>query len=151
MNTLKIDKRFEEELAGIRKAAEALPAGKRLTILNKCSKLQTYACKAQKIIESGRVRHAAYDARTQDDMAAQARAKKAVFQAMLDGRRVDLTMAADFQLSQMHTAIHQIRRDIWKKNLPYELCDEWVRPGDGARPYKRYWIIDKPQEEARND
>ena len=146
MNTLKIEKRFEEELAGIRKAAEDLPQGKRNAVLNKCAKLSLYAKKAQSQLNTPHYRRACYDARTQEDMAAQARAKKAIFQAMLGGRRVDLTMASEFQISQVHTAIHQIRRDIDKKNLPYFLCDEWVRPGEGARPYKRYWIEDKPQE-----
>lgn len=146
MNTLKIDKRFEEELAGIRKAAEALPPGKKNAVLNKCAKLSLYAQKAQRQLEAPHYRRANYDARTQEDMAAQARAKKAVFQAMVGGRHVDLTMADEFQVSQMHTAISQIRKDIYKKNLPYYLCDEWVRPGEGARPYKRYWLEDKPQE-----
>lgn len=151
MNTIKIDKRFEEELAGIRKAAEALPPGKKNAVLNKCAKLSLYAQKAQRQLEAPHYRRALYDARTQDDIAAQMRAKKAVFQAMMQGRHVDLTMAEEFQLSQMHTAIHQIRRDIEKKNLPVELCDEWVRPGEGARPYKSYWLIEKPQTPPPND
>ncbi len=151
MNTIKIDKRFEEELAGIRKAAEALPPGKKNAVLNKCAKLSLYAQKAQRQLEAPHYRRALYDARTQDDIAAQMRAKKAVFQAMMQGRHVDLTMAEEFQLSQMHTAIHQIRRDIEKKNLPVELCDEWVRPGEGARPYKSYWLIEKPQTPTPND
>ena len=145
MNTLKIEKRFEEQLAGIRKAAEELPDGLKNSVLNKCAKLSIYAQKAQKQLNTPHYRRAMYDARTEDDFAAQARAKKAVFQALVAGMHVDLTMAERFQLSQMHTAIHQIRRDIQRKDLPYELCDEWVRPGEGARPYKRYWLIYKPQ------
>ena len=64
------------------------------------------------------------------------------------GRRVDLTMAAEFQVSQMHTAIAQIRRDISSKHLDLILCDEWLRPDDGRRPYKQYWLV---QKEGNNE
>ena len=62
------------------------------------------------------------------------------------GRRVDFTMAEQFQLSQMHTAIAQIRKDIDRKYPDLQLCDEWVRPGDGVRPYKQYWIVKKEEK-----
>ena len=143
MNTIKIDKRYEEELAGIRKIAEKfLPLGARNAVMNKCSKLSRYAQKAAAQLERGHYRTAAYDARTNEDIAAQARCKKAVFEAMLAGRHVDLRNAAEFHVSQMHTAIAQIRRDIDRKHPDLLLCDEWVRL-EGTRPFKSYWIIEK--------
>lgn len=154
MNTIKIDKRTQEEIDGILRVVKksvTMKTGEKNAILNKCQKIARYSRKAMAQLSRGHYRRALYDARTQDDIAAQMRAKKAVFQAMMQGRHVDLTMAEEFQLSQMHTAIHQIRRDIEKKSLPVELCDEWVRPGEGARPYKSYWLIEKPQTPTPND
>ena len=143
MNTIKIDKRYEEELAGIRKIAEKyLPLGARNAVLNKCSKLSLYSKKAAAQLQRGHYRTAAYDARTNEDIAAQARCKKAVFEAMLAGRHVDLRNAQEFHVSQMHTAIAQIRRDIDRKHPDLVLCDEWVRL-EGTRPFKSYWLVEK--------
>ena len=145
MNVIKIDKRYEEELAGIRRIATAhLPQGEANKVLNKCAKLASYAKKAAAQLERGHYRTAAYDARTNEDIAAQARCKQAVFEAMLAGRHVDLRNASEFHVSQMHTAIAQIRRDIDRKNKypGLLLCDEWVRP-QGTRPFKSYWIDKK--------
>lgn len=145
MNYIKIDKHYAEQIEGIRKIAEAfLPTGAKLKVLNKCDKLTLLARKTAAQLERGQRRTASYDARTQADIAAQMRAKKAVFAAMMGGERVDLTRSQEFHLSQMHTAIAQIRHDIAKKGLPYILCDEWVRPGD-VRPYKRYWLEEKKE------
>lgn len=57
-------------------------------------------------------------------------------------------MAAEFQVSQMHTAIAQIRRDIYHKHPDLILCDEWLRPDDGRRPYKQYWLVQKEGADA---
>ena len=156
MNPINIEKHTAELVEGIRNItmkASGLKMGERNAILNKLDKLNVKARKANAQLrkanaqlQRGHYRTAAYDARTQEDMAAQARAKKAVFQAMMEGRRVDLTMADRFKVSQMHTAISQIRKDITRKNLPVILCDEWVRPSDGNRPYKQYWFIQKEQD-----
>lgn len=149
MNPINIEKHTAELVDGIRKTvmkAAGLKMGERNSILNKLDKLNVKARKANAQLQRGHYRTAAYDARTQEDMAAQARAKKAVFQAMMEGRRVDLTMADRFKVSQMHTAISQIRKDITRKNLPVILCDEWFRPSDGNRPYKQYWLIQKEQD-----
>lgn len=145
--TIKIEKRINDEIEGIRKVAMTLPKGQRNALINKCAKLATYGRKAQAIADAYSTRpvHASYDARTLEDIDAQMKAKKAVFDAMLHGAKVDLTMSERFQLSQMHTAIHQIRRDIDRRHPDLELCDEWVREA-GHRPYKRYWIIRKPAE-----
>lgn len=147
MQTIKIEKRISEELDGLRKLAAFLPAGKANALLNKCARIGQYASKAQAMVDSPvgtlfPASHAAYDARTQDDIAQQAKAKKAVFQALCGGRKIDLTNGPEFRVSQMHTTITQIRRDIERKHPDLVLCDEWVRP-EGKRPYKRYWITKK--------
>ena len=143
--TLKIEKRINDELDGIRKVAMTLPPKQRNALINKCGKISGLGRKAQAIADARASRpiHAGYDARTHEDIDAQMKAKKAVFDAMLHGAKVDLTMSERFQLSQMHTAIHQIRRDIDRRHPNLELCDEWVRK-EGHRPYKRYWITRKP-------
>ena len=145
---IKIDKRYEEGLDAIRKRvtrSKTMTNGEKNAILNHCNKLGKWAKKANAQLQRGQYLTAAYDARTNDDIAAQMRAKKAVFAALLAGRRIDLTHAAEFHVSQMHTCIAQIRRDIRQRYPSLRLCDEWVRP-EGTRPYKQYWIIQKTEQ-----
>lgn len=144
---LKIEKRINEELEGLRKIAAALPTKQRHALINHCGKLAGYAKKAQAIADAHLYTptHAGYDARTTDDLAAQAEAKKAVFEAMKAGRKVSLRDGREFHHSQMHTVICKIRQDIDRKDLPWEMCDEWVRP-EGTRPFKQYWLIPKEEE-----
>lgn len=151
MTPINIERRCKEETDSIRnrvRKSKTMTPGEKNAILNRLAALDSWSRKVAKQQLIPHYRHAAYDARTNDDIAAQMRAKKAVFAALMAGRRVDLTMAAEFQVSQMHTAIAQIRRDIWRKDLPYVLCDEWLRPTDGSRPYKQYWLV---QKEDAND
>lgn len=144
--TLNIEKRIGDDLARLRNLAKKLPKGQRLSVLNACDRIALTSRKGQAIIEASvgvlfpRPTQARYDARTQEDMAAQAECKKAVFAALLAGRKIDLTNAAEFRVSQMHTTIARIRKDIAARHPGLTLCDEWVRP-EGTRPYKRYWII----------
>lgn len=146
MNTLKIEKRMAEQLDRIRKAAAGLPTKQRNAILCGCDRLTVIGRKAARQLNTahrrGAVADAPYDARTEEDMAAQAEAKKAVFNALLAGSRVDLTDAARFHVSQMHTVICKIRKEIDANGLPMVMCNEWHRP-EGRRPYKRYWIVKK--------
>lgn len=146
MTPINIEKRCKEETDSIRnrvKKSKTMTPGEKNAILNRLSALDMWSRKVAKQQLTPHYRHAPYDARTNEDIAAQMRAKKAVFAALMAGRRVDLTMAAEFQVSQMHTAIAQIRRDIYRKDLPYVLCDEWLRKDDGSRPYKQYWLVQK--------
>lgn len=146
MIPIKLDKRVAEETSSIRnrvQKSKTMTPGEKNAILNRLSAIESWARKSNAQLQRGHYRRAMYDARTQDDIAAQARAKKAVFLALMAGRRVDLTMAEQFQLSQMHTAIAQIRKDIDRKHPDLQLCDEWVRPAEGVRPYKQYWIVKK--------
>lgn len=150
MQKIKIEKRISEEVAGILKMADYLPAGKANALRNKLANIRKYATKAQAMVDAPvgnlftQPVHANYDARTDADMASQEKCKKAVFLHMVSGGKVSLLDAHRFRVSQMHTTIAKIRKDIDRKKLPYILCDEWVRP-EGTRPFKRYWLIDKPE------
>lgn len=149
MQQMKIDKRIAEELDGIKKLAAFLPAGKANALLNKCAKIGAYARKGQALIEAPqgslfpREVHAG-DINTNEDIAARYVARRAIFEAMKT-RKVSLEDAARFRVSQMHTQISCIRREIEDKGLPWVLCDEEVRRPD-RRGYKRYWLI--PKEDA---
>ena len=146
MTPINIERRCKEETDSIRnrvQKSKTMSPGEKNAILNRLDALDLWSKKVAKQQLTAHYRHAAYDARTNDDIAAQMRAKKAVFAALMAGRRVDLTMAAEFKVSQMHTAIAQIRRDIYRKHPDLILCDEWLRPGDGRRPYKQYWLVQK--------
>jgi len=143
MNTINIEKRFEERLAVIRRAAEGLPQGKRLLILNNCAKLAKYASVAGKQLQTGHYRHAAYDARTDVDFANYATQRKKLWAALLAGRTISIEIEDEVGHIEFHTRIHEIRREIQDKNLPYVLCDEWYHPGPGRSKYKRYWLQDK--------
>lgn len=150
MQRIKIEKRITEETAAILKMADFLPAGKANALRNKLARINKLARKAQAMTDApvGNLfpepRTANYDARTDADMASQEKCKKAVFLHMASGGKVSLLDAHRFRVSQMHTTIAKIRKDIDRKHLPYILCDEWVRP-EGTRPFKRYWLIDKPE------
>ena len=142
MTPIKIDKRVKEQTDSIRNRvlkSKTLNDGDRNAILNRLEDIEAWARKAGAQLERGHYRTAAYDARTNEDIAAQARCKKAVFEAMLGGRHVDLRNSKEFRIAEMHTAIHQIRRDIERKHPDLVLCDEWLRL-EGSRPFKSYWI-----------
>lgn len=151
MTPINIERRCKEETDSIRnrvQKSKTMTPGEKNAILNRLAALDQWSKKVAKQQLTAHYRHACYDARTNDDISAQMRAKKAVFAALMAGRRVDLTMAAEFHVSQMHTAIAQIRRDISSKHLDLILCDEWLRPDDGRRPYKQYWLV---QKEGNNE
>lgn len=67
-------------------------------------------------------------------------AKKAVFEAMMNGRKISLLDSMEFEVSEMHTTIHYIRKEIEEKNFPYILKDEWIEFGRHGKKCKRYWL-----------
>ena len=125
MQQIKIEKRITEELDGIRKLAALLPPGKANALINKCNKISGYARKAQGMADAPvgvlfpRPVHADYDARTQEDMAAQAKCKEAVFQAMKAGRKISIDNSREFKVGEMHNVVCCIRKDIDRKDLPW--------------------------------
>lgn len=142
MQRIDLEKRLTERIDDLRSYAKLLPAGRARALNNKCDALTLLAKKAA--AQAMYPQRNLFDARTQEDMAAQHNAKMAVFQAMMGGRRISLENAREFKVSQMHTVICKIRREIEDKNLPWVLCDEWIRKGKGSgRTYKHYWLIPK--------
>ena len=148
MQQIQIKKRLAEITgpAKRRLMKDRLTEGDKHALINALNKIDLWGRKANAQLMAGRYRAARYDARTQEDFAEQEKYQAAVFAALLAGRRIDLTNADEFHVSQMHTTIFKIRRKIDRQGLPYLLCDEWVRPGEGRRPYKRYWLEDKPED-----
>ena len=83
------------------------------------------------------------DHQTQRQIAGRYIAKKAIFEAMLGGRKISLLDSVEFEVSQMHTQISSIRKDIEDKNLPWVLKDEWMEFGNHGKKCKRYWLENK--------
>ena len=66
-----------------------------------------------------------------------------VLDAMIAGRHISLIDSEEFELSQMHTAICQIRKRILHNSLPYVMRDRWIYIGDSEVPCKEYWLEEK--------
>ena len=152
MQNLMIEKRIAEEVAGLKKLVPYLPAGKARALLNKCDKISSYASKAQAMVDAPtgslfpRPQAGPNYEPTQEDIAARYNAKKAIFQALMAGRVISLENAAEFKVSQMHTQISTIRREIEDKRLPWVLCAREKRPDPKRRGYNEYWLIPKEDE-----
>lgn len=143
---MKYDKRIDEAVRDIRAIIANYPKGDRLVIENKLDRISSQTKRA---IRRGHWRaeeeaqHATGYEPTSQQIADRYDAKKAVFEAMLGGRKIDFRDGREFQLSQMHTTICNIRKDIAKRGLPYILCDEVFHFGPKNKVAKKYWIIRK--------
>lgn len=146
---MKYDKRIDEAIREIRGAIAKYPAGERLYIENKLDRI---SCQTKRAIRRGHwaaeeeAQHATRYEPTSEQIADRYNAKKAVFEAMLGGRKIDFRDGKEFHLSQMHTTIAFIRKDIARKNLPYILCDEVFHFGPKNKAAKKYWIIRKEED-----
>ena len=67
-------------------------------------------------------------------------AKKAVFEAMCQGRKVSFLDSREFEVAEFHTTICKIRKDIESKSLPWELKDRWISFGKYGKRCKEYWL-----------
>lgn len=79
---------------------------------------------------------------TPDQIAARYNARKAIFTAMTEGRRITIRDSREFRVSQMHTQICVIRQRIEEKGLPWVMCSQWVDLSPGKR-CKEYWLVPK--------
>ena len=70
-------------------------------------------------------------------------AKLEVFKALTQGRHISFLDSAEFNVSEMHTTICMIRKDLTKKNLPYEMRDTWMTFGNQGKRCKVYWFEEK--------
>ena len=88
----------------IKKLASDLPPGKGHQIMNRCSKINLLIRKSK-------------DMNTEDNFTSQQiadryNAKKAIFEAMTQGRKVSFLDSREFEVSEFHTIICKIRKDI---------------------------------------
>lgn len=116
----------------IQDLARDLPPGKGHQIMNRCSKISLTIRKIK-------------DMNTEDNFTSQQiadryNAKKAVFEAMCQGRKVSFLDSREFEVSEFHTTICKIRQDIDSKSLPWDLKDRWITFGKHGKRCKEYWL-----------
>ena len=116
----------------IQEIAKGLAPGKRHQIQNRCSRISVLTRKTK-------------DMNTEDNFTSQRiadryNAKKAIFEAMTQGRKVSFLDSREFEVSEMHTIICKIRKDIDSKSLPWELKDQWISFGRHGKRCKEYWL-----------
>lgn len=153
MQKIKIEKRIQEEVAGLMKLAAFLPAGKANALRNKCCKIGSYAKKAQAIIDAPvgclfpKPKNEPFDARDNEDIANTFAQRKQMWKELLSGKVLSVVTDADrIGTRNFASRMSEIRKEIRTENKPYILCDEWVLPGGGRSKYKRYWLMEKPEE-----
>lgn len=121
----------------IQALAKDLPPGKGHQIANRCSKINVLIRKSK-------------DMNTEDNFTSQQiadryNAKKAVFEAMCQGRKVSCLDSREFEVSEFHTTICKIRQDIDSKSLPWDLKDRWITFGKHGKRCKEYWLERRTQ------
>lgn len=131
----KYNETIRKVLLEIKSLTSDLPQGRRNQISNRCDQI-SLTIKKMKVMTTE-------DHQTQRQIADRYIAKKAIFEAMLGGRKVSLLDSVEFEVSQMHTQISSIRKEIEDKNLPWVLKDEWMEFGNHGKKCKRYWLENK--------
>lgn len=144
----------------IQDLAKDLPPGKGHQIMNRCSKINMTIRKIKNMNTE--------DNFTSQQIADRYNAKKAVFEAMTQGRKISFLDSKEFEVSEMHTTIcpfrkdidskslpwdlkefevseiHtticQIRKDIDSKSFPWDLKDKWITFGNRNKRCKEYWL-----------
>lgn len=115
-----------------------LPAGTKHPIQNRCSKIKVITKKVFNNMET--------EANlTSEQIADRYIAKKAIFEAMTQGRRLSLLDSREFDVSQFHTTICDIRKEIEDKNLPWDLKNQWITFGKRGKRCKEYWLERKAE------
>lgn len=135
----KYDENLVRIMREIQEAAQGLPPGKKHPIVNRCSKAIMIINK-----KSNRTM-ATEDNLTSQPIADRKNAKMAIFEAMTKGRKITFLDSREFEVSEMHTTICNIRKDIEEKNLPYELKDKWITFGKHNKRCKEYWLERREQ------
>lgn len=116
----------------IQEIAKGLAPGKRHQIQNRCSKINVIIKKIKDMNTD--------DNFTSQQIADRYNAKKAVFEAMCQGRKVSCLDSREFEVSEFHTTICKIRQDIDSKSLPWDLKDRWITFGKHGKRCKEYWL-----------
>lgn len=118
----------------IRDIARDLPPGKRYQIINRCSKINVLISKKNTYMDKHQ--------QTSRQIADRYNARKAIYEAMTKGRHITLEDSMEFAVSQMHTTICFIRKNIEAKSLPYVMKDRWTDSRNGKR-IKEYWLEER--------
>lgn len=122
----------------IQEIAKGLAPGKKHQIQNRCSRINVIIKKTKDMnIEDNFI---------SQQIADRYNAKKAVFEAMCQGRKLSFLDSREFEVSEFHTTICQIRKDIDSKNLPWDLKDRWITFGKHGKRCKEYWLERRTQE-----
>lgn len=116
----------------IQEIAKGLAPGKRHQIQNRCSRISVITRKTKDMNTE--------DNFTSQQIAERYNAKKAVFEAMCQGRKVSCLDSREFEVSEFHTTICKIRQDIDSKSLPWDLKDRWITFGKHRKRCKEYWL-----------
>lgn len=119
----------------IMEIAKDLPTGKSHQIINRCNKLQVLS---KKVFDMKN--NTTTDQSTSRQIGDRYNAKKAIFEAMCAGRKVSFLDSREFEVSEFHTQICNIRQDIERGNLPWELKDQWITFGKRGKRCKLYWL-----------
>ena len=118
----------------IQKLARDLPPGKRHQIINRCSKINVLISKKNTYMDKHQ--------QTSRQIADRYNARKAIYEAMTKGRHITLEDSMEFAVSQMHTTICFIRKNIEAKSLPYVMKDRWTDSRNGKK-IKEYWLEER--------
>ena len=116
----------------IQEIAKGIASGKRHQIQNRCSRINVLIRKTKDMDTE--------DNFTSRQIADRYNAKKAVFEAMCQGRKVSFLDSREFEVAEFHTTICKIRKDIDSKSLPWELKDRWISFGKYGKRCKEYWL-----------
>ena len=130
----KYDENLIRIMREIQQAAQGLPSGKKHPIINRCSKAIMI------INKKTNTTMVTEDNFTSQQIADRYNAKKEIFEAMTQGRKISFLDSREFEVSEMHTIICQIRKDIDSKSLPWELKDQWISFGRHGKRCKEYWL-----------
>lgn len=131
------DENIRKLLGEITGIAQTLPMGKRNQIINRCGQISMQMKKSSRrltILSPAELEEA--------QEKAQESAKAAIFNAMMNGRKVSQLDCREFRVEDMRTPVSRLRYQIFKDSLPYEIADRWIKT-PGGRRIKEYWLTNK--------
>lgn len=130
-----------------REAASALPRGEARRLNNYADQMAVAIRRYERRRSHNSITSpTAEDLSTSRQIADRYIAKKAIFAALMQGRRISLLNSKEFKVSEMHTQMHCIRTDIEDKALPVELNSRWIECGTAGKRCKEYWLEEKTEE-----
>ena len=134
------DKRIVEVLEAMRRDADTYPRGERNRAINRIGKLNSLlrrktAREGSEFIE--------VPGPSSADVAARYEARKAIYNALKEGRHLTLKDSEEFRTSEFHTDICKIRKRLERTDSQLEMRDRWVEPLGGGARFKEYWLEEK--------